>query len=421
MFFWWSGSGVLLSSDTPGVMLAAGRFFGLLSVTGVLAQFMLMGRIKWIERSFGHDKLANVHRKVGKLVLISIIAHVLLITGSYAQISNINFLAQSVAFLQTNDLLKAQMAFGLFLVVVVSSLAIVRLKLSYETWYFVHLVTYLAVLLAFSHQLSWGGDFTNNLFTGYWYAIYFFVVANFVFYRFFVPFKNFFQYQFVVSAVTPDTKNTVSITITGRDISKFKRESGQFLIVRFLDLKRFWQAHPFSLSWGANNEDLRITVKNSGDFTSKVANISPGTKVMIDGPHGVFTNKFRTKRSVLCIAGGIGITPIRSLIEELSIKNLNVILLYSNKQADNIPLFNELKEYVSQKKLTMHLIVTEDNNYKGEHGRINSEMIKRLVPDVLGRDIYLCGPVPFMKAIEKSLSEIGISKAQLHTEKFTLH
>lgn len=89
-------------------------------------------------------------------------------------------------------------------------------------------------------------------------------------------------------------------------------------------------------------EELRITVKEVGDFTRRVGLLPLGTRIIIDGPYGVFTEWFSVSSKVLFIAGGIGITPIRSLMEQMLRNKKDAILLYANKTRRDIVFKDEL-------------------------------------------------------------------------------
>ena len=164
---------------------------------------------------------------------------------------------------------------------------------------------------------------------------------------------------------------------------------------------------------------LRITVKNAGDFTSELPQIKIGTPIFLDEPLGTFTFRSAKTNKFLFIAGGVGITPIRSLIEQLSVLKKDIVLLYSNKTTDII-FKQELDNLAKQYLFKLIYIVTEDTKYKGEKGRIDEEKIQRLVPDLKKRDVYLCGPVPMMEALLKSLKELGVKHNVIHYERFDL-
>src|SRR6202035_4978687 len=137
------------------------------------------------------------------------------------------------------------------------------------------------------------------------------------------------------------------IYISGRDLRRFEIEAGQFAIWRFLDAKRWWQAHPFSISAVPDGRRLRITIKNSGDFTGGVHALRPGTPVLVDGPFGKFTERPANSK-VLLIAGGIGITPVRPLAEEMAADGFDVRVLYRAHSEDHL-VFKKEMDAISRK------------------------------------------------------------------------
>ena len=185
-FFWWDSSGQLFTEGFTSALLAMGRLYGLLAVYFVLWQFLLAGRMLLLETTFGLDTLSRIHQKNGKVAITFILLHPIFIILSYSMAGKISLWSQIVEFVtQYEDMLQAIIAVGLFVTVVCTSVYIARKHLRYETWYFVHLLTYLAVLLAYGHQLELGGDFVGNtLFTLYWYFLYAIVFGSLFFFRF---------------------------------------------------------------------------------------------------------------------------------------------------------------------------------------------------------------------------------------------
>lgn len=420
--FWWVSSGILMRLGVSFALLALGRAAGLLAVYFILLQFVLRGRAVWIEEVFGLNNLSTAHRLNGYFSLLFITIHPTLLTIAYSLQGQTNIISQFLDFLiNYQDVFWAFIAALLFIGIVFVSIYIIRKKLKYEVWYYIHLLTYLAVLLAFLHQLKVGTDFQGNKpFILYWYLLYGAVFANLLFFRFLRQIYLFAKYRFVVEKIIPETENATSVYIGGNSINKFKIQPGQFLIVRFLSKKFLWQVHPFSLSWVPKKNQLRLTIKHAGDFTSQVPAIKPQTPVLIDGPLGTFTADNAKKEAYLFIAGGVGITPIRSLIEELAPKQKNIILLYSNRTANNIIFKKELDELAKTYGFPIHYFITQDRKHTMRQGRLGEEKIRELVPDFRERDIYLCGPTGMMEHVIMQLKKAGVSNDQLHYEKFAL-
>jgi len=424
LYFWLKSSlPLLLSPDMSSILLAIGRIAGLTSVFLVLTQLLLIGRIKWIETLWGHDKLAKLHRSTGELLLYSIIIHFVCILVSYAGSAKTGLITLLVTFFDFyQDVFEAFIAFVMFVAIALSSIFIKRLRLKYETWYFIHLFVYLAIFFSYGHQLKIGGSLSDSQFALFWMALYVFVIANFVVFRFLRPTYFFMTHKFFVSRVVKGTSDETMIYISGKNMQNFKRLAGQFMIFRFLDRKRFWQAHPFSLSWDTSHHDIRITVKDSGDFTHEISGIQVGTPVFIDGPHGRFVIPEGDTSKLLFIAGGIGITPIMSLLSEHA-KNHDTVLLYSNKTQSAIPLKNEITEVSQKHGVKTIYFFTEETTVRAPHiaGRIDKMNINAQVKDVTKRVVYLCGPVGFMEAVKSALLELGVPEENIHYEVFSFH
>ena len=282
---------------------------------------------------------------------------------------------------------------------------------------------YVAIGLAFLHQVSSGSDFTDHAaFRYYWYALYAFVIVNLLGYRFVRPALAFFRHRFTVTRVVPEPGDVTSVYIGGRNLERFAIEAGQFMIVRFLAKGYRWEAHPFSMSCFPDGRQLRLSIKRLGDFTRRIPELKPGTSVLIDGPHGVFTARQCAADKVLLIAGGIGITPVRSLAEELVGAGRDVVLVYGNRNGQTVVFKDELDELVARAggRLRVHYVMSDDPGWPGEKGRIDRDRLARLVPDIAGREVYFCGPPVMRKGIRAALASLGVAASRIHDERFAL-
>lgn len=408
------------NSGVENTFIFLGRLSGLLGTYLILVQLLLIGRVKWLERYFGLDKLSRFHHYNGILGFLLIVLHGNFITIGYSQASSLSIFSQYLNFFQFWPYVTtAIIAMLLLFIVIISSILISRIKMKYEHWYYVHLLTYLAIVLAFFHQVINGSDFSNKVFLIYWYFLYIFIFGNLLLFRFLRPVFLYCKHRFYVEKVIKENEKVVSIYITGKSLNEFKVEAGQFLIFRFLSKKFFLETHPFSLSQSCGKY-LRITVKNVGDFTSKIQSIKIGTGVLIDGPYGIFTKKQIRLKKVAFIAGGIGITPIRTLLENVP-KKSEIILLYSNKTKKDTVFEKEIDELAKKLNFKWILILTEEPDYKGEKGRINLEKVKKFISDFKKWEYFICGPAPMMDNIIKELKENKVPNIQIHFEKFSLH
>lgn len=420
--FWWAGSAAIevTSGDLATVAHAFARLFGLLATFCALMQFVLMGRLGWLEPIFGLDRLAIFHRRNGVAALVFILSHAATMIVTHGALSG----QDALSTLGLPFVWAAATAEVLFITVVVSSIIIVRKHLRFETWYAVHLVTYAAIILASLHQFVIGSDFlVNPAFLYYWIALYTFTLLNLLVWRFGRTLWLYARHKFTVQKVVQETPTATSVYITGKQLQKFTAKGGQFVMVRFLDKSHVWQEHPFSLSALPNADHLRLTIRNLGDFTNTMPQLKSGTPVMVSGPFGTFTHGRQVTKKVVYIAGGIGITPIRSMIEERAQqgKKGDAVLLYGNRTVADTALLSELTQLATEINMSMHQVVSDEPGAKVEQGFIDIEKIKRLVPDVAARDVFLCGPPPMMAGVKKALRELNVLDRQVHYERFSLH
>jgi predicted ferric reductase len=420
--FWFSISQTTLFSSTDAIFIALGSLTGLLAAYFILIQFFFVGRNPWIEGTFGLDTLTRIHQKAGKLGIFLLLLHPIFLTIGYAHMGNVSFWKQYVdlVFRSGDDITQAAIGLLLFVVVVITSITFARKHVRYETWYFVHLTAYLAVMFSFGHQMEFGTTINaNTLFYGYWLALYIAVFGSHVLYRFIRPFSTYQRHRFVVNRVVPENYNCFSIYIGGQNIDKFTIAAGQFMILRFLQKEFWWQAHPFSLSYAPGKNEIRITMKSVGDFTTELPKLlKPGTPVLIDGPYGVFTAQKIVKNKILFIAGGIGITPIRSLMESLLQSGKEMVLVYGNRKEQDIVFGAELQNIVGNTHAKIINVLSDDQAFAGEKGIVDLERIKRLVPDAVDRDVFVCGPPPMMNGVVSALQKLGVPASRIHFEKF---
>ena len=420
--FWWISSGFEITRTGSDFFNGLGRVTGLIGTYLVLWQLLLMARLPWLEHAFGLERMAVLHKWNGYLAFGLLVAHGVFQTLGYQLGDGKDVAAQLVDFVASYEgLLAAIVSLGLFLAVVVVSITIARRHLSYETWYFVHLYAYLAVALAFSHQLATGVDFVGNpVFVFYWCLLYVIVGGLLILYRVAGPLLAYERHRFKVRSVEREARGVFSVYISGRNLRDFEAEAGQFLIWRFLDGKRWWQAHPFSISAVPDGRQLRITVKNIGDFSRGVHSLKPGTPVLVEGPFGKFIERPANPK-VLLIAGGIGITPIRPLAEEMAADGFDVQLLYRAHDQGDIVFRREIDQLAAHHGVRIAYLLTQAGSRPAPRASwFEPKALQRLVPDIAERVAYVCGPPGMMDVVIRSLRTLGVPSDQIRTEDFRL-
>ncbi|AVV44939.1 ferredoxin reductase family protein [Streptomyces sp. ID05-04B] len=395
-------------------LVVIGRFAGLYGALLMAFQLLLVARLPWLDRRIGMDRLTNWHRWTGFGLLWTLVGHVVFIAFGYAESSSMNPVNQLVDLAETVEgVFRAVVAMALILVVGGVSARWARRRLAYETWHFVHLYAYVAVVLAFTHQIAVGTTFTaSSAATAYWYGVWGVALGSVFLGRLVLPLWRNWRHQLRVEAVVPEADNVVSVYITGRDLDRMPARAGQFFLWRFMTKDRWWQANPFSLSAAPDGSRLRLTAKAAGDGSAGLRHVKPGTRVFAEGPYGAFTAMHRTRPEALLIAGGVGVTPIRALLEEI---HGHAVVIYRVAGERDAVLYDELHQLALAKGAELHLVTGPP-----VPDRLAPRELSALVPDIAQRDVFLCGPPPMMNAVLGTLRELGVPRPQIHFERFSL-
>jgi len=416
----WFRHGDLHAIHGPGgIATAAGQLTALAGTYAVLLQLLLMARVPWLERQVGLDRLAVWHRWNGFAAVWLLVGHAVLTTLGYAQTSHVSFVSETKDLVaHYPDVLMAIVGLIVLIAVGVSSMRAARRALSREAWYSIHLYAYLGVALSFAHQLAVGTDFSGDrVARTWWVALYVVVFGSLIVWRVGWPLRFNARHALRVRQVKAEAPGVVSIYLSGRDLDRIDAQSGQFFLWRFLTPDRWWKAHPFSLSSAPNKRALRITVKDLGDDTRKLQRVRPGTRVFAEGPYGTFTADRRTRRKMVLIAGGIGITPLRALLASLPASPGDITLVYRAATADDVIFKDELTRLGAQRGIVLHALIGDEIG-DDRTDQLGVPAITKLVPDIGARDVFVCGPPGLVDAVRRRLRIIGVPPAQIHFERF---
>jgi predicted ferric reductase len=416
---WWHDASGAPTNIAGFDVTEAGRIAGLLGSYMVLVAIVLMARVPWLENLIGAGRLSVWHRRNGQLVVVLLVSHVLLILWGYTLMDHANPFSETRTLeLSYPDVAASTVGLALLLVVGATSARAARARLGYHAWYFVHLYTYLAVALAFSHQLANGTDFATHLGNrALWVTLYASVAVTVAWYRLGVPVKHALLHQLRVQRVERETPGVVSVYVTGRRLDEMGLQAGQFIRWRFLTREGWWQSHPFSLSAAPNNRYLRFTVKAVGDHTHELRYLRPGTRVLTEGVHGAFTSERRTRDKVLLIGGGIGITPLRALFESLPAKPGDLTLIYRASSEEELVFRNELNALARKRDAKVYYVL---GSRDARPDPLRPSQLRELVPGLSDHEAYVCGPVGLNERVVKSLRAAGVPRRHIHTEGFSL-
>ena len=268
--------------------------------------------------------MSRWHRRLGFTIGSLFLAHPVLLTVGYARRNHFGAVQQFTEFISDWPTRLAFAAFTIIALVVLSSTPLIRRRLTYETWHVSHLTMYVAIGLAGVHQAN-GADIAGQPWAIYWLALHLLVFGCFLTFRVGRPIARCARHRFRIDRIVAESGDVTSVYLTGRRLDRFVFRPGQYANVAFLS-KGCWSPHPFSFSAAPNGQFLRLSIKAVGDFTARIRDLRPDTLTLLEGPLGAFTAA-APRDKYLMVAGGIGITPIRALIESLAEAGRDIVLV----------------------------------------------------------------------------------------------
>jgi len=401
--------------DLPGgKTLAVGTVSALVGTYLCLMLMLLVSRLPWLERELGHDRMVALHRKVAPYSIFLILGHFVFTTISYAQAEEHTILGQLWDLVTKSAwMMPAAAAFVLMMGISTLSYRKIRMRMRYETWWVTHLYFYLAVALSFGHQLALGPMFVAHPYQRYfWTGLYIATFATILIARVIAPISFSRKHDLRVAAVVPEADGVISVYVSGVDLDLIRARGGQFFQWRFMTREWWWQAHPYSLSASPNPSWMRITVKNLGDQSAMLRKLRVGTRVVAEGPYGVFTAGHRHGESIAAFAAGVGVTPIRAVLEDLP-HGTAATIVYRVPEAANAPLRAELEDLVRERGWRLHYLQGPRHLHP-----LTAEYLARLVPGLAGADVFVCGPTQFTDGVLDAVRDAGVPADRIHHEAF---
>jgi hypothetical protein len=398
-----------------GYFLAASIFSALAGTYLCLALLLLISRLPWLEREVGHDRMIMLHRKVAPYSLLLIGLHAVFSTLGHAAGSVSGAPAAFWALVtQTEWMVPATVALVLMISLGVMSYRKIRSKMKYETWWVAHLYFYIAVALAFGHQIALGPMFvTNTLQRYFWIGLYVFVAVMIFVNRFWNPYMFSRRHDLRIAAVVPESADVTSVYISGEDLDLIKARGGQFFQWRFMTRHYWWQAHPYSLSASPNPSWLRVTVKNLGDQSASINQLRPGTRVWAEGPYGIFTAAQRSTERITAFAAGVGITPIRAVLDDLP-PTTDVTVIYKVSETNSAPLKAEMDHIAAAYGWKIYYL-----EGPRELHPMTPDYLYSLAPGMGRSDVYICGNDSFTDSVIKAAQAMGVPDRRIHHEAFS--
>ncbi|MFG1661417.1 ferric reductase-like transmembrane domain-containing protein [Micromonospora chersina] len=401
---------LFVSSGTgKNFLLTTARFFGVHAALLMVVQLVLIARLPWFDRRIGMDVLTLWHRWTGFGLLWTVVTHGVFVVLGYAVLDAAPINRTFIALAAVPASLVGMLAAILIVAVAVTSVRALRRRLPYELWHGLHLLLYAALVLGFLHQTMETTTFVNPLAASYWSTLWALVGVALLTGRVLLPLWRNAYHRFRVAAVVPEAGDAVSVYVVGRHLDRLPARAGQFAIWRFPGHDRWWRANPFSLSRAPDGRSLRLTAKAVGTTTRRLRYLPVGNRVFIEGPYGAFTTASKVRRDTLLVAGGIGVTPIRALLEEMG---GSLVVMYRVRSEADASLLGELRNIAHDRGAQLHVLAGPDAPSFTAH------TFATLVPDVINRDVFVCGPPSMTAAAVKGLHDLGIPRSQVHWERF---
>lgn len=418
-----ASGGLAAIVDAASAITALGIVTGLIGTDFVLLMLLLAARIPFIDHAVGQDVAMGWHHRLGKPALYFLLAHGVLVTIGYAMSDASNVVAETIALWGTPDLMLAYAAMALFVVVVVSSIVAVRRKFPYEVWHGIHLLSYAAVLIALPHQLSTGAVLAEG--TGqraFWIALYVAAFGAIAWFRFLMPTIRSLRHGIHVESVETIAPGVVSIHLRGRDLDRLQTAGGQYAIWRFWARGVWWHAHPISFSAVPTRSSARITVRQLGKGSAQLRDLQPGTAVSIEGPYGLFTDRARTSPRVAIVAAGIGITPVRTLLEHSRLTPGEATVLLRSTDDSQRYLWHEVETLATKSQTPVYSMVGRRpeglDTWMSAEALAQGVTLRSVFPELLNSDLYACGPQKWTDLVIRDAKAEGLRDKQIHVERF---
>lgn len=396
-------------ADLNSITTSLGQILGLIGMTLFAVNLILASRFKWLDKHFkGLDKVYAYHSKIGAIAFSMLLFHPLMLVVKYIAISTNQAAMFFVPFINM-PITWGIISLALMIVLIGFTFYI---KLKYNIWKFSHYFMKVAFLFAVLHTFLISSDISrNNLLRGYILVLV--LVAVFVSLRKVLVDKlSLGKFKYKVKSVLQLNKDIIEIEMEA-ETKNIIFTSGQFAFFSFISFGVTNESHPFTISSSSFNKNLKITVKNLGDFTSILKNIKIGDSVIVDGPYGNFSYKNVKNKDQIWVAGGIGITPFYSMAQKLE-DGYNIDFYYSVKEVDEAVYVNELKE-LSLKNPSFKFNLWSAK----EKGYINAGVITSLSGGYKNKDIFFCGPPVLMKSLEDQFQSLGADINNIHYENFS--
>jgi len=413
---------MLLTGSSPPTRNFWGEFAVAIGYSGLAMmglQFGLTARFRYVTEPWGEDVIYHFHRQISLVALALVILHPIILVALRPQRLGMLIFYQAswrarFGALSTYSLVA----------LIVMALWRTKLKIRYETWHLSHIaLAVVAIAAGLLHMVGFGRYLVDPWKRALWIGLTIFWIGLLLYVRIVKPLFM-LRRSYLVAEVRKERGDTCTLVMQPDGHPGFRFNPGQFAWLTLWGSPFRITGHPFSFSSSAAAADGRVTmsIRSLGDFTGAIHRTPVGQRVYLDGPYGAFTIGAPADMHVL-IAGGVGVTPMMSMIRTLAERGDKrpVILLYGSKDWESITFREDLETLEARLNLTVvHVLQNPPTGWTGETGYIDAEMFKRhLPPPYADHEYFICGPDVMMDAIEKALKELGVPLSKYHSERYS--
>jgi predicted ferric reductase len=390
-----------------------GELCGAMALLLLSCSLALVALVPFGERWFGgFDRVIISHRRTAEIGLLLLVPHLALVTSSPDP--NETGFGHGLGDLALLGLLflvlwaLAPRLRGARRPGPVRALA----RTTYEHWLGAHRLTGLFVAVAVAHGAIVDPTLRHSTVLRVAYVLVGIVGVGAYLYRELLAPHVVPAYDYTVNAVRRLSERTAEIALDPIG-ERLAFRPGQFVMLTFAGFEA-GQRHPFSISSGATDRRLDVTVKASGDYTEQlVDSLHPGDAARVLGPFGGFDYRGGGARQVW-IAGGIGVTPFMSWIRSLDGDfDRDVDLYYSARNADDAVYRDEIEAATQQHPSMRSHVVLSDTE-----GPLTADAVLRGVAEDEHPWVYMCGPPQMMKALARGLRRRGVPPDRVRWEDF---
>ena len=411
--------GPKFSNRSPILDLSVGLGFVGLAIMAL--EFVTSGRIKILNRPFGTDLIYHFHRQIGIAAFFMVFSHPILL-----------FILDS-RYLRLLNIFTAPMQAKSGVTAVVLLIGLVwgaeyrqKINLSYKLWKILHgLIAIAMVGLALVHIFIANNYISLPWEKALWITYSAIFIGMLAYTRIIYPLRL-IRRPFLVKETREERGDVWTIVMEPINHKGFQFAPGQFAWLTAWKTPFSDTEHPFSISSSAERKsEIEMSIKNLGPFTSRIRTLKSGDRVYVDGPYGAFNlDRFPKAERLIFIPGGIGVSPIMSMLRTMADRNDSrpILLFYCNREWENLTFKEEIENLEKKLKLkTIYTIEKPPERWEGESGFLNRDILNRYIPKEWlkdGTDIFLCGPAPMMIAVENELRNVGYTDKRIHSERY---